>query len=317
MAYNLSSNFPDQMSLLGHFVSSGKKWAHILYGRIGAIGPVTTSQNLLLSAHSSFTAGPTSIMQFMSQDVQLDQMTLKQVQSYHADVGTLTELSLTIAAGVITGVAIVNPGAGYANGTDKAIVVDYQKTGTGAVINLTYAGGVCTAATIVNGGVNYSASTFATAPLPDGSGPNRYDLVFGAQDFVGPFTDAGGINTDRATSFNAFSIKMRSGLAGRSGRGAAHWPGVAEAQTLLDNLTGATLAGMQPNVTDWFVNPFTAAPIPAGASWQPQILSQKQMRFTPPSTFPGSATQPFWLSPISTAVLNAPVGSMLRRKVKV
>lgn len=310
MAYTLDPTILDEMTLKGKFLSSGKKWAHVLHGKRDSIGAAVTSTQLLSRAEQGWHTVANAVDGNLSQDIQLQEIDVRQVLTYKSRFGRVTQLGLTIAGGVITAVAILDPGAGYINGGDFAIIWDNAGTGTGAIISLTYTGNVCTAAAVVAGGVGYSNLTYATAPLPDLTAGNRYDYVYGAADFLAGLTDNGSLVTDREPSFNSVSVRMRSAFAGRAGRGAAHWPGIVEAQTTGDIINVGDLTLLQAAATQWFITPWGGG-LPT--NWVRVILSPTRMHLIPPSANPTTAQ---YSSPISTAIVNTNVGSMLRRKLR-
>lgn len=316
MSYNLNPNRIDEMSLQGKFISSGKKWAHVLHGVYNGVAAPVTSQQLLTEAIAEWATGLAPVMAHLSSDVQLNQINLKQVVTWKSRFGRVTQLGITIVGGALTAVVVLDAGTGYSNGTDFATIVDFAHTGTGAAITLTYAGGSCTGAVITDPGAGYSLKTEALAPLPDAIADNRQDVVYGAQDFIGGLSDNGSIATDREPSFNAISIKMRSGFPGRYGRGAAHWPGITEAQTTKDVINAPDLANLQTDANSWFVTPFSGPPIPAGAAWQPFIFSPKLFHSANPLDIGTNIVVSDYASQITTAIVNTNVGTMRRRKLK-
>ena len=115
---------------------------------------------------------------------------------------------------------------------------------------------------------------------------------------------AGAIATDSLPIETCVSMLMRTGLRGRSYRGAKRFAGANEADTTGDVLTGAGLARWQTVQTAVFATLVDALV----NSWVPCVLSRSlsQLEFNPTTVIHNDATQ---------VLLNKNLGTMRKRRV--
>lgn len=116
---------------------------------------------------------------------------------------------------------------------------------------------------------------------------------------------SGAIATDSLPSYNAVFMLMRTGVRGKSYKGSKHFPGVSEADTTGDVLTGSGLTRWQA------VQAAVAASLTDGNGnvWNPTIVSRKLSQLTVnPTTVVAND--------VTSVVLDIDVGTMRRRKVQ-
>lgn len=115
----------------------------------------------------------------------------------------------------------------------------------------------------------------------------------------------GAISTDRATSFNAVFMSLKTGVRGRKYQGSKHFPGLNEIDTTMDLLTGAGLARWQTLQTA-LATPLTDA---TGNTWNPCVVTLNGSVF---KKNPTSITY----NDITQIVMDLDIGTMRKRKVK-
>jgi hypothetical protein len=120
-----------------------------------------------------------------------------------------------------------------------------------------------------------------------------------------PSAVVGAIATDPQPSENDVVVNVYSGARGRSGRGFKHYPGVNEADTTADVLTGAGLGRWQA-VRDATKNTLTDA---NGTIYTPFLLSPSWSNIT-------KAPTAIYGVNVTAAKLNIRVATMKRRKSK-
>jgi len=123
------------------------------------------------------------------------------------------------------------------------------------------------------------------------------------------YTEAGpgAIATDPLPSFNTVSMQLKTGVKGRSARGAKRFAGLAEAHTT-KNVINATGLGLWGTVASNLSNGFTDSD---GYSWFPVVNSHQ-----PPAQCLVNPVVLVWNDVISV-LLNEVVGVMRRRKSRI
>lgn len=305
MAYNLSANHLDEVAITGKFVSSGRQWANVFKGVL--TNGAATSTELLTAVDNIWGGG---LQALLSQDVSTLQIACRQIVGFKPQFGSFYNLTINHPLGAISSAIINDPGSGYHDGT-RVVPVGDQGPGIGGRLNLTFVGGSLSSVTVNAPGSGYVAPFVAVDPPdnPPSVEGNPLRFQFGASDFK-VVAHTGGVATDRATSFNAFSIRLRSARPGRFGRSSAHWPGVPEASTTLDALTNAAAVTTAAQGLYQAALVLNATP----SDWQASTLSLKEIEEN--GVQPGDQLVG-WSAAITTVACNTNVGSMLRRKVKV
>jgi len=115
----------------------------------------------------------------------------------------------------------------------------------------------------------------------------------------------GAIATDRAPSYNAVYMLLRTGVRGRKYRSSRHFPAVNEIDTTGDVLTGAGLVRWQAVQTALLANLTDAT----GNVWVPCVVSASlsQLRTNPTTVVRNDVTE---------VILDLTLGTMRKRKVR-
>jgi hypothetical protein len=306
MSYPLSTSRVDEVSITGK-TTAGRTWANVIHGLTHDPLGIVQSSDLITAIEAVWVA---TVKLNITNLTTMTRITSRQVVGLKPKYGSFYLVNFTLVAGSITAALIVDAGSGYKNGTE--LIPIYDPTGLGAVVYGTWAGGSLASVDVDAGGAGYTAPV-STQDLPDGTSPvpNRLEWMYGAQDFAA-FTDTGGVLPDSLPSFNSWSIRLRSAAPGRYGRSSAHWPGVPESDTVNDAFTGGAVTFANGSAVSMYATPI---PGPFGTTWVCGTYSKLQLaRQTPKGAI--TVSNPYF-SPISTAVCNVNVGSMLRRKAIV
>jgi hypothetical protein len=304
MSYVLTAGKVDALQI--NYKIGGRKCSNIIHGVISATGAATSAT--LLTAVQTFLTGGTGFHPAMGVAFMGNGLKLKQVNGWRTRYGRPPRFTLTLAAGVVTAITIVDQGAGLQNPLN-AVVNDI--TGVGAVVALTIVGGVCTAAAVLFGGTGYTAPVVST-DIPTASVPpgrtNRREILTAFQDRLA-YTDVGEVGTDSLPSQNTYSIEYPGNGFGRSGRGSLHLSGVLEANTFENTVIGGAITTWTTIMTallgSWGLG---------GQTWVPGVFSPTDFEML---TYPGAGVlSGAFCPPVQTGliVVNSQVGIMRRRR---
>lgn len=304
MSYILTAGKVDALQI--NYKIGGRKCSNIIHGVISATGAATSAT--LLLAVQTFLTGGTGFHPAMGVAFAGNGLKLRQINGWRTRYGRPPKFTLTLTTGAVTGIAIVDQGAGLQNPLN-AVVNDV--TGVGAVVLLTILGGVCTAAEVIFGGTGYTSPVVSTdvptASVPPGK-TNRREILTAFQDRYA-YTDVGEVASDSLPAQNTYSVEYPGNGFGRSGRGSFHLSGVLEVNTFENTV----LAGAITTWTTIMTALLGAWPL-GGQTWTPGVFSPTDFEAL---TYPGAGvlSGPY-CPPIQTGliVVNGQVGIMRRRR---